>query len=209
NFLTKFIACAFLVLPAALILASMLTIVILKESLILPRIATSFGFVLLWCSLLIYIRFKTLAGVFGMLLASSAIISSFALSSAAADQYSKDKMLISEIKQSITNNSELSLSKTTTFGIANESMVAKVNSISFPIVKMINSRVYDGTASIMLTRAGLEGVNFSFERKKWMDKAILVCRSQPPLVHNNEFSIYNKDNQNYVFLGKTPSPCIQ
>lgn len=208
NILTKFIACAFLVLPAALILASMLTIVILKESLILPRIATSFGFVLLWCSLLIYIRFKTLAGVFGVLLASSAIISSFALSSAAADQYSKDKMLISEIKQSITNNSELSRSKTTTFGIANESMVAKINSISFPIVKMINSRVYDGTASIMLTRSGLEGVNFSFARKMWMEKAISVCKKQIPVVRNNEFSIYNKDYQNYVFLGAPPRECL-
>ena len=208
NILTKLIAGCFVALPAVLILASMLTIVILKESLILPRIATSFGFVLLWCALVIYSRFKTLAGVFGVILASSAILSSFALSSATADQYSKDKMLISEIKQSITNDSELSISKTTTFGIANESMVAKVNSISFPIVKMINSRVYDGTASIMLTRLGLEGVNFSFARKMWMEKAINVCKENIPVVSNNDFSIYNKNNQNYVFLGAPPRDCL-
>ncbi|MGQ7099588.1 hypothetical protein ACUOAQ_16710, partial [Escherichia sp. SP-MK] len=63
-------------------------------------------------------------------------------------------------------------------------------------------------ASIMLTRSGLEGVNFSFARKMWMEKAISVCKKQIPVVRNNEFSIYNKDYQNYVFLGAPPRECL-
>lgn len=201
--------CVFLVLsPLLLIIASTSTIVILKESLILPRIATPFGLILIYCSSIIYVKSKNASLSYSLTVLFFSIVISFSLSSAMNDQYSIDKSLISQIKQSIESDKTLRESKTTTFGTANESLVAKTNSRVFPVVGMINSKVYDATASIMLTRFGLNNVNFSFDRKEWMGKAISICSTTMPKIKNDSYAIYNKDKQSYVFLGKTPSICI-
>lgn len=194
--------------PFLLVIASISTIAILKESMVAPRIATTFGVILLYASCILSVKSKTATLLYSSIVVFFSIVISFALSSSMKDQYAIDTSLVVEIKQSIESNDVLLESKTTAFGIAKESLVAKSNARVFPVVNMINNRVYDGTASIMLTRFGLENVNFSFDRKKWMNIATSVCSTTAPTVKNNSYSIYNKGGQNYVFLGKPPRICI-
>lgn len=194
--------------PLFLLAASISTIVILKESLILPRIATTFGIIILYAACILHLQSRMIALLYSASVVFGSITISFALAASMHDQYQKDLILVSQIKASIQNDKIMSESKTTTFGIASESLVAHNNAKIFPVVSMINSRVYDGTASIMLTRIGLEGVNFSFDRKKWMDIAISACSKNKPRINNGDFSIYNSEKQNYVFLGKLPDQCI-
>ncbi|HGN1344164.1 TPA: glucosyltransferase domain-containing protein [Pseudomonas aeruginosa] len=207
NTISRLISLLLITLPLLLLLASMITIIVLKESLILPRIATTFGIITLYIACIIYSRFKLFAGFFSFILIFYTITTSFALSASTADQFTRDTFLINDIKNTIMGNNTLSSSKTTTFGIAKESYVANINSKHFPAVRMINSRVYDGTASVMLTRYGLDGVNFSFDRKTWMKKALSVCEKNEAVIKNIDFSIYNENKQNYVFLGNPPSSC--
>lgn len=208
GYIQKTLAITLILTPVFLLAASISTIVILKESLILPRIATTFGVVILYAACMLHLQSKKISLFYSALVAFGSITISFALAASMHDQYQKDLLLVSQIKASIENDEILSESKTTTFGVARESLVAHNNAKIFPVVSMINSRVYDGTASIMLTRIGLNGVNFSFDRKKWMEIAISVCSVSKPRVENSDFSIYNSEKQNFVFLGTPPSQCL-
>ncbi len=208
GYIQKTLAITLVLNPILLLVASISTIVILKESLILPRIATTFGIVILYSACMLQLQSKKISLFYSALVVFGSITISFALAASMKDQYQKDLLLVSQIKSSIEDDDILSKSKTTAFGVARESLVAHNNAKIFPVVSMINSRVYDGTASIMLTRLGLTGVNFSFDRKKWMEIAISVCSANKPRVENSDFSIYNSEKQNFVFLGKRPTQCL-
>ncbi len=198
---------ALLPFPAIMIIAASSTTVILSESLILPRIATAYGVVLLSIVAVIYCQHKKMSGIIAAYLLAVTILTSFALSNAMKLQYEADFSIVSQIKKDISGNETLSSSKTTSFGIMKESPVVTVNSKVFPVIRLINSKMYDASTSTMLTRLGLENVNFSFERAKWQEMANAVCSVSSPIISNTDYSIYNKEGQNYVFLGGKPKLC--
>ncbi|ELY4595856.1 glucosyltransferase domain-containing protein [Cronobacter sakazakii] len=193
--------------PAIMIILASSTTVILSESLIVPRIATPFGVVLMSVLAVIYCQSKKTSGLIAGYFLAVTILTSFALANAIKSQYEVDFVIVSQIKKDISGSPKLSSSKTTTFGVMKESPVVAVNSQVFPVIRLINSKMYDASTSTMLTRLGIRNVNFSFERAKWQEIANDACSVSYPDVSTTDYSIYNKDGQNYVFLGGKPKLC--
>ncbi|MGN4006888.1 hypothetical protein, partial [Cronobacter sakazakii] len=193
--------------PAIMIILASSTTVILSESLIVPRIATPFGVVLMSVLAVIYCQSKKTSGLIAGYFLAVTILTSFALANAIKSQYEVDFVIVSQIKKDISGSPKLSSSKTTTFGVMKESPLVAVNSQVFPVIRLINSKMYDASTSTMLTRLGIRNVNFSFERAKWQEIANDACSVSYPDVSTTDYSIYNKDGQNYVFLGGKPKLC--
>ncbi|WP_449556628.1 glucosyltransferase domain-containing protein [Huaxiibacter chinensis] len=205
----KFLSIISIASPFLIVIASCITVLILKESLILPRIATSFGVIVFSTIYMLNYFSRKCASIVSLYLCMSVILTSFALGSAMKSQYEKDIFIAAQIKSSIDNNEVSRNSKTTVIGVASSSIVEENNSRVFPVIGLINSPMYDNTGSLLLKRLGLNGVNFSFDRKTWIPKALSVCKASYPLAYNQSFSIYNQDGQNYVFLGVSNKQCRQ
>lgn len=203
----KFFSLASLLAPVFILLASCSTIIILKESLILPRIASSYGVVIFSLVYFIYQINNKCASILSIYLCLSVVLTSFALGATMKSQYEKDMFLAAQIKGVIESDLNLKDNKTTVIGASNATIVETVNSRVFPVIGLINSPMYDNTGSLMLKRLGLQLVNFSFDRKKWIPKALSACQLSLPHADNKSFSIYSEPGQNYVFLGSSGAKC--
>lgn len=193
-------------LPIAFIL-SFITMSILREGLVMPRMAPSYGFFVMGLIAIVYmsgVKFtKEIASICAAVIVFSNLVLSFAFGSSLAAQKHEDQFLLSSIINSIQSNPDMVKNETTTFGESNESPVSVVNSRTFPLIGRINARLYDWTASLYLERYGVENVKFSFNRASNSAMAKNICsQGVSPVIANSNYSIYVINNINFVWLGK-------
>ena len=193
--------------PVALIL-SFITMSFLKEGLVMPRMAPSYGFFVMGLISIVYMSgvkyTKEIASASAAVILFSSIVLSFAFGSSLAAQKHEDQFVLSSIINTIQSHPSMVKNETTTFGEANESSVSAVNSRTFPLIGKINARLYDWTASLYLERYGVEKVKFSFNRASNSAIAKQICsQGASPVIANSNYSIYVINNINFVWLGKS------
>lgn len=193
-------------IPVAFIL-SFITMSILKEGLVMPRMAPSYGFFVMGLISIVYMsgvkHTKEIAIASAAVILFSSMVLSFAFGSSLAAQKQEDQFVLSSIINNIQSNPDMARNSTTTFGEANESPVSAVNARTFPLIGRINARLYDWTAALYLERYGVNKVSFSFNRKENTEISKSICSKKiNPIIETPSYSIFMVSGFNFVWLGK-------
>lgn len=208
SLLGKILSLTVALFPLASLIIAIATVIILKNSQIVPRIATPIGAVYILMFSCIFSTLKSRKYTFVLyLFYACGTLSSFAVAASVNDQFINDFQKTAAIYNSINSNELTRNAKTTVIGLFPESLVSQTNRKAYPIVGRIINRGYDYSTSSYLTRLGLSNVNFSFDRKNTENEFLKACSKSKPVISGGYYNIFNFNKQNYVYLGNNPETC--
>ncbi len=207
NVSRKIITITYLVICYALITSiSVMSIAILKDGLIVPRVLPGMGFILVLPFFIIPANSRyalnNLCLIPTSLMLMISISTSFATSSSLTFQSDYDNFVAKSIVLKLTE-AEFEGKQNIIYGRARTSWTGNINKNIFPITNKITTPMFDWTGFILTSRYGANDVIFSFsDREKYKTIALEICKQRVPAAFKSKnFSIYSINNINFIWLG--------